>query len=64
MDQAATGPAERSFAPLTVIAVCFTIAVLEGYDIQAMGVAAPTLAPALHLARDQVGVAASAAMVG
>ena len=28
-----------------IIAICFLIAALEGYDIQAFGVAAPRLAP-------------------
>jgi AAHS family 3-hydroxyphenylpropionic acid transporter len=47
-----------------VIAVCFLIAALEGYDIQAFGVAAPHLAPELGLGSAQIGWAASAAMIG
>ena len=47
-----------------VVAVCFLVAALEGYDIQAFGVAAPRLAPELGLAAGQVGWAASIAMVG
>jgi AAHS family 3-hydroxyphenylpropionic acid transporter len=46
------------------IAICFAVAVLEGYDIQAMGVAAPKLAPALGLARDQMGIIFSISSIG
>jgi AAHS family 3-hydroxyphenylpropionic acid transporter len=37
---------------------------LEGYDIQAVGVAAPKMAPALHLSHAQTGWVFSASMVG
>jgi AAHS family 3-hydroxyphenylpropionic acid transporter len=37
---------------------------LEGYDIQAMGVAAPRMMPALHLGQQQAGWALSANMIG
>ena len=47
-----------------IIAICFFIAALEGYDIQAFGVAAPQLAPELGLTSAQLGWAASAAMIG
>lgn len=50
--------------PGAVTAVCFLIAAIEGYDIQAFGVAAPQLVPELGLAADQQGLAASMAMVG
>jgi AAHS family 3-hydroxyphenylpropionic acid transporter len=53
----------RAGSPLVVL-ICFAIAALEGYDIQAFGVAAPKLAPALGLDPGQVGWAASAAMIG
>lgn len=48
IESAATVPIN---APLT-IALCFAIAVIEGFDIQAIGVAAPKLAPELGLAPD------------
>lgn len=54
----------RPIRAAQVVAVCILIAVLEGYDIQAIGVAAPTLAPALHLNQAQIGLAGSMAMVG
>jgi len=47
-----------------IVSICFLIAALEGYDIQAFGVAAPTLVPELGLNPGQQGWAASAAMFG
>jgi len=48
----------------TTIALCFLIAALEGFDIQAFGVAAPRLVMELGLAASQQGWAASSAMIG
>ena len=50
--------------PGAIVALCFVVAALEGYDIQAFGIAAPRLPPALHLGPSQVGWAGSAAMLG
>ncbi len=50
--------------PGVIVAICFCIAALEGYDIQAFGVAAPQMAPALKLGPVQLGWAGSAAMLG
>jgi AAHS family 3-hydroxyphenylpropionic acid transporter len=50
--------------PALVVSVCFCIAVLEGYDIQAIGVAAPGMAAALRLSAGQIGLAGSLATVG
>ncbi len=47
-----------------VVAICFCIAALEGYDIQAFGIAAPQFAPQLHLSPGQMGWAGSATMLG
>ncbi len=47
-----------------VIALCFAVAIPEGYDLQSIGVAAPKLIPALHLAKDQTGWAFSASLFG
>jgi MFS transporter, AAHS family, 3-hydroxyphenylpropionic acid transporter len=47
-----------------VVFVCFLIAAVEGYDIQAFGVAAPRMAPELGLDPAQQGWAGSAAMIG
>jgi len=46
------------------IGVCIGIAALEGYDIQAVGVAAPTMAPALHMPEAWIGYAGSISMAG
>jgi AAHS family 3-hydroxyphenylpropionic acid transporter len=54
----------RAFSPALVVAICFCIAALEGYDIQAVGVAAPSMAPALHMSEGQIGLAGSLSMVG
>ena len=50
-------------APL-VVGACFLVAALEGFDIQAFGVAAPKLVESLHLSSSQQGYAASIAMFG
>ena len=47
-----------------IVVLCFLIAVLEGYDIQAFGVAAPLLVAELGLDAAQQGLAASIAMMG
>lgn len=54
----------RQIGPGAVVAICFFIAALEGYDIQAFGVAAPQMAPALKLGPLEMGWAGSAAMIG
>jgi AAHS family 3-hydroxyphenylpropionic acid transporter len=54
----------RQASPGLIIAICFGIAALEGYDIQAFGVAAPHMAPDLKLGPAELGWAGSAAMIG
>lgn len=44
--------------------LCFLIALLEGFDIQAIGVAAPYLLPQLGLTPQQAGVVFGAGMAG
>jgi AAHS family 3-hydroxyphenylpropionic acid transporter len=56
-------PAVRTGTALT-IGLCFTVAVLEGLDIQAMGVAAPRLAAELHLPGGVLGQALSSSNIG
>lgn len=46
------------------IAVCLVVAILEGFDIQSAGMAAPRLAPALGLTPDQIGLFFSANSLG
>ncbi len=54
----------RAIAAAPIIALCAAIAMLEGYDVQAMGVAAPRMMPALGLDHGQAGWALSASMIG
>jgi AAHS family 3-hydroxyphenylpropionic acid transporter len=56
-------PAVRTGAGVT-IALCFAVAVLEGLDIQAMGVAAPRLAAELKLPGGVLGQALSSSNIG
>jgi len=46
------------------VGLCFLVAVIEGFDIQAMGVAAPRLAPLFGLGARQMGWVFSASNVG
>jgi AAHS family 3-hydroxyphenylpropionic acid transporter len=50
--------------PSLIVMICFFVAALEGYDIQAFGIAAPRLARDLHLGPGQMGWAGGAAMMG
>jgi AAHS family 3-hydroxyphenylpropionic acid transporter len=54
MTRAEVAGAGTANVALTV-ALCFAVAVLEGFDIQAMGVAAPRLAPEFGLSPGQMG---------
>jgi AAHS family 3-hydroxyphenylpropionic acid transporter len=44
-----------SASTVRTVALCFAVAVLEGFDIQAIGVSAPRLAPEFGLAPNQMG---------
>lgn len=48
----------------TTIALCFAVAVLDGFDTQAIGVAAPRLAAELGLSSAMLGMALSATNIG
>lgn len=54
------GPAKRA----VVVGLCFAIALLEGFDIQAIGVAAPKMFPALGLDPAQTGLVFGGGMAG
>lgn len=54
----------RSPNVATTVALCFAVAVLEGYDIQAIGVAAPRLAPEFGLGREAMGWIFSISNIG
>jgi AAHS family 3-hydroxyphenylpropionic acid transporter len=54
---------EKSGMAMTVL-LCFLVAVVEGFDIQAIGVAAPRLAPELGLSSGALGLIFSFGNVG
>ena len=60
------GAEARAGAPnvTLTVALCFGVMVVEGFDIQAMGVAAPALGPELKLSREVLGQALSASNIG
>ena len=55
---------ERPASSVITVALCFAVAVLEGFDIQAIGVAAPRLSPELGLASNQMGLIFSISNIG
>jgi AAHS family 3-hydroxyphenylpropionic acid transporter len=55
MTEAVQPSAARPSSATVNIALCFAAAILEGFDIQAIGVAAPKLAPELGIAPDELG---------
>lgn len=44
--------------------LCFAVAVLEGYDLQAMAIAGPAVRAAMRLDPSQLGIAFSASLIG
>ncbi len=70
MSQTAERAPDATRAPVSgatvalVVAICAAIAVLEGYDIQAIGVTAGKIGPALRLARSQMGWVFAASNIG
>jgi MFS transporter, AAHS family, 4-hydroxybenzoate transporter len=49
---------------ITVIVLCGLVALLDGFDLLAIGVAAPAMAEPLHIAPNQLGAVFSAALFG
>lgn len=62
--QAESAAAPRVSGAAVTVALCFGVMVIEGFDIQAMGVAAPALGPELKLSREVLGQALSASNIG
>ena len=60
----ARGPVTLAKGAGLTVALCFGVMVIEGFDIQAMGVAAPALGPELKLSREVLGQALSASNIG
>ncbi len=61
---AKTTPAATGRAAAFAIGLCLLAAMLEGFDIASMGVAAPKMAPALGLSKPEAGMAFSASLFG
>jgi AAHS family 3-hydroxyphenylpropionic acid transporter len=57
-------PSAAQAASRSTIALCFAVAVLEGFDIQVLGVAAPRLVPELGLTPTQAGWVFSVSNLG
>jgi MFS transporter, AAHS family, 3-hydroxyphenylpropionic acid transporter len=53
--------AQRAF---TTLLLCFITAMIEGIDLQSMGIAAPALGPEFHLTRQQLGMVVAASPLG
>lgn len=49
---------------ITTLALCFLLALIEGVDLQSMGIAAPSLGPEFRLSRQQLGVVLLASPFG
>lgn len=49
---------------ILIIAICLLVALLDGFDSQAIGITAPLMIPALHLRPDQLGAIFSSASWG
>ena len=55
MSNPTTSVTRRPGSAAITVGLCFSVAVLEGFDIQAIGVAAPRLVPELGLEASQMG---------
>ncbi len=64
MSVAATLEPSREQQAFATLALCFLTAVIEGIDLQSMGIAAPALGPEFHLTREQLGVVTAASPLG
>ena len=62
--QTATLDSGRKQRVVATLALCFVTAVIEGMDLQSMGIAAPSLGPEFGLSRQQLGVVLLASPLG
>ena len=49
---------------ITIIVLCGLVALLDGFDLQSIGLAAPSIASALHIPPQRLGGIFSAALAG
>ena len=64
MNVTATLDSGREQRAVATLALCFLAAVIEGFDLQSMGIAAPALGPEFSLSRQQLGVVLLASPFG
>lgn len=64
MDATATSARSTPASSLLTIGLCFLVSLIEGFDLQSAGVAAPRLAPAFKLTPGQLGLFFSASTMG
>ncbi len=64
VDPSASRDRGDSRVSLVTVSLCYLIAIFEGVDLQAAGVAAPKLAPAFHMLPNQLGWFFSASTFG
>ncbi len=64
MNVTATLDSNREQRAIATLALCFLTAVIEGMDLQSMGIAAPSLGPEFRLSRQQLGVVLLASPLG
>jgi len=58
------GDTKFQISSAAIVALCFTVSLIEGFDLQAIGVAAPLMAPALGFSHYQAGLVFTAGVVG
>src|SRR5258705_11633898 len=64
IDVTATLDSGREQRVAATLALCFLTAVIEGMDLQSMGIAAPSLGPEFGLSKQQLGVVLLASPLG
>src|SRR5258708_35867081 len=64
MNVTATLDSGREQRVAATLALCFLTAVIEGMDLQSMGIAAPSLGPEFGLSKQQLGVVLLASPLG
>jgi len=64
MSVTATLQTARGQRAFTTLSLCFLTAMIEGIDLQSMGIAAPALGPEFHLTRQHLGLVVAASPLG
>jgi hypothetical protein len=64
MNATATFEEHRGSGAATTLALCFFTSVIEGLDLQSMGIAAPKLGPEFHLSKELLGYVLMASPAG